>query len=152
MLNFRLLLLVSLVVVATVACGDDGAAELFPAACNLPSPSPGAAGVEIPDEFDLIEGTVVRYVTEEGGVTVYAVNVPAGIEEIYDAYRDGLDDDRFELIDAENEGFEAELYWRDSERGGNVAFQARNPGCDDASSGFLTLGKVSSPVGEGVRP
>jgi hypothetical protein len=146
------LLVVGGLIVAASACGDDGPTEPFPAACNLPSPSPGADEVEIPGELDLIEGTVVRYVTEEGGVTVYAVNVPAGIEEIYDAYRTGLPEDRFELIDAENEGFEAELYWRDSERGGNVAFQVRNPGCDEASSGFLTLGKVQSPVGQGAKP
>lgn len=136
----------------TAACGGGATDEPFPAACNLPSPSPGAGEAEIPAELELIEGTVVRYVTEEGGVTVYAVNVPAGIEEIYDTYRERLDGDRFELIDAENEGFEAELYWRDASSGGNVAFQVRNPGCEEASSGFLTLGKVPSPVGRGARP
>jgi hypothetical protein len=143
-------LLVTVLVVA--ACSGDAADEPFPAACNLPSPSPNVDEVEIPDELDLIDGTVVRYVTEEGGVTVYAVNVPAGIEESYETYSDGLADDRFQLIDAENEGFEAELYWRDTESGGNIAFQVRNPGCDEASSGFLTIGKVPSPVGQGAKP
>jgi hypothetical protein len=139
-------------VLVTSSCGGETTDEPFPAACNLPSPSPGVAEVQIPDDLDLIDGTEVRYVTEEGGVTVYAINVPAGIEEIYNRYDDGLEEGRYELIDAENEGFEAELYWRDTESGGNIAFQVRNPGCDEASSGFLTIGKVPSPVGQGAKP
>lgn len=147
----KLIGLLVVVVAVISSCGGEAGDEPFPAACNLPSPSPGAVEEEIPDGLELIDGTVVRYVTQEGGVSVYAVNIPAGIEEIYDTYSEDLDE-RFELIDAENEGFEAELYWRDTESGGNVAFQVRNPGCDEASSGFLTIGKVPSPVGKGARP
>lgn len=133
------------------ACGDTEEPEAFPAACNLPSPEAGADASTVPSEFLVIDGTVVRETMTQDGLAVTALNIPAGVATAYDAYLEALDGPPYELVNSENEGFEAEIYLHNSETGDFVAIQLRNPGCEEAVSAFVTAGRVGDPTGKSSK-
>jgi hypothetical protein len=97
----------------------------------------------------VLEGSVARDSGAEGGLSFVAFNVPLGLDQTYKRYLELLDRAPYELLNSENEGFEAELYGRDPESGDAVAVQMRHPGCDEAVSVVVTFGRVGDPTGKG---
>jgi hypothetical protein len=132
------------------SCSEGKEPELFPASCHLPSPSPGAGARSVPEGMLVVPGTVIRDVTRDRGLLVIALNVPLGVTGTLNAYLEVLKPPRYEEISTENEGFEAESYFSDTETGDFVAVQIRNPGCENAVAAFVSIGRVDSPVGGGA--
>ena len=139
--RFSLLLVLSL---ALPACGGDAKQtdEAFPANCNLPSPPADLDTSRVPDLF-VIDGAVVRNVAEEKDLLIVALNVPSGIEETYESYKAAFDDEAYDRIGEDFEGFEGELYLREKESGNLVAIQVRRPNCNEASSVTVNLNRVN---------
>lgn len=104
----------------------------------FPSPDADVDMSEVPTEF-VLPGSVVRKVTNESGLLVIALNVPYGVTESLELYKDQLDPPDYEILSEDNEGFEAELYLKDSERGNILAVQIRQPRCDEASGVFVQV-------------
>ncbi len=146
----RLVALSAVLLLAVTACSGEDGAELFPTACHLPSPSPGANTEGVPPEMLVEPGTVVRSVAEDRGLLVISLNVPLGVTEALNKYLDVLQPPRYVEISTENEGFEAEAYFSDTTTGDFVAVQIRNPGCESATATFVSIGRVDSPVGAGA--
>lgn len=104
----------------------------------LPSPDVGVDPSAVPERF-LLPGTQVRKVSDEGGVDVYALNIPFGVTEAFDRYRKRLGPPDYQEIAVDNEGFEAEIYLRESSRGRLLAIQIRQPRCTEASAVFVSV-------------
>lgn len=122
--------------------GSDPSAEPFPEACHLPSPSGDLDVSEVPDEF-VIDGAVVRNVADEPDLLIVALNVPAGIQETFDRYKDAFGTAAYDRIGEDFEGFEAELYLREKKTGNLVSLQVRRPNCNEASSVTINLNRVN---------
>ncbi|MFP5299439.1 MAG: hypothetical protein ACLGHL_10675 [Actinomycetota bacterium] len=148
----RIVLLAAVLVTLLPACGGgaEEKPELFPASCRLPSPSDRVNLSRVPDDLLVDDRSQVRSIERIDGLLVVALNVPMSVDRAYQAYLEVLSAPPYELIGSENEGFEMEIYARDRTDGDFVAVQARNPGCDEAVSIYLQLGKVPSPVGTGT--
>lgn len=149
----RIALLAAVLTALLPACsGGTETPELFPAACRLPSPVAEVDVSKIPGGLLVDERSQVRSIERIDGLLVVAMNVPMSVTQAYEAYLDVLREPPYDLIGNENEGFEMEIYARDRNTGDLVAVQARNPGCAEAVSIYLQVGKVSSPVGKGGPP
>ena len=140
--SLRVLALCAAAAAVTSACGNGATKEAFPPECGLPSPAPGVDASEVPEEF-LLKGSQVRQVSDEKDLFVVALNVPLGVQEALDAYREKLAPPKFEIVSEDNEGFEAEMYLRRAEDGNLMAVQIRRPGCAEASAVFVTVAKRS---------
>ena len=144
----RRLLVSVLLIGALPACGDDtgGTAEAFPANCNLPSPTAGLDTSPVPDLF-VIDGAVVRNVAEEKDLLIVALNVPQGIEGTYESYKAAFENESYDRIGEDFEGFEGELYLREKGSGNLVSIQVRRPNCNEASSVTVNLNRVDKGKG-----
>lgn len=124
---------------ALSACsGGDKAASRFPEECVLPSPDRDVDMSLVDDRF-VLPGSVVRQVLDEDGLLVIALNVPFGVTESLERYKDRLGPPEYSVVSEDNEGFEAELYLRDTERGNLLAVQIRQPRCTEASGVFVQV-------------
>lgn len=137
----------AMVLVVSGACGTDHPEGLFPAECRLPSPDAGIDTSKVPEDLVVDDRSEIRSVERIDGLLVVAMNVPLSVDRSYKAYLEVVGEAPYELIGQENEGFEMEIYARDSRNGDFVAVQARNPGCEEAVSIYVQVGKVGSPVG-----
>lgn len=120
------------------ACGEDGSDDAFPEACMLPSPKPSVDLTLVKDEF-VLPGSVVRQVSNKEGLLVIALNVPFGVTDSLKRYKEQLDPPEYEVISEDNEGFEAELFLRNSKKGNLLAVQIRRPQCVEASAVFVQV-------------
>ena len=106
--------------------------------CGLP-PAEESAKVElVPKEFILDDPAVeVAQTYQRRQRFVATLNVMGSVQESFTAYKASLDKSRFELLQEDNEGFEAELYLQ---RGADFGvIQIRSSKCDDASFVILNL-------------
>ena len=118
--------------------GDANEEGAIPKRCGLPSPGPKVDPTRVPEQY-LLDGTaIVRKVTEANDLFVVALNVPLTVNAAYGAYLDALAPPRYKLITKENEGFEAEIYLRDSKQENLMAVQIRQPQCVEAVSVYIT--------------
>jgi len=118
---------------------DEPAPGTFPATCKLPSPRGDVDPDRIPEEFLLAGEAKVARVLERGKLFIAQLHFPFGVTELYDRYLAALAPPRYQVITTENEGFEAEIYLRQSASGNLVAVQIRQPGCEEASAVFVTI-------------
>lgn len=65
------------------------------------------------------------------------INIQLGVQDALEDYHSIVDDNGFEIIQEDNEGFEAEIYLRRKEQ--LAAIQIRRSQCDDASVVFVNL-------------
>jgi hypothetical protein len=134
----RLLVVMGLLLALT-ACEEKGAsAEPFPEACRLPSPPADLDDGEVQGLF-VLEEAVVRNVVEEKDLLIVAMNVPFGVQETFDGYKEAIEDAPYDLIGEDFEGFEGELYLRERTSGELVSIQIRRPNCNEASSVTVNL-------------
>ena len=129
-----------LCLIVLAGCGSDAPEEegLFPAECGLPSPGPRADASVVPEQYLLDGLAVVRKVTSRKDFFVVAMNVPLTVNAAYGAYLDALRPPRYQLITKDNEGFEAEIYFRDAEGENLMSVVIRQPRCVEAVSVYIT--------------
>ena len=122
---------------ALLIAGCDGSdPKVQPLDCGLPSPEPSAQRELVPDYF-LIEGTeVIRAQAERGGFLAM-LNVDLGVQDALETYHSIVLENGFEIIQEDNEGFEAEIYLRKKKQ--LAAIQIRRSQCDDASVLFVNV-------------
>lgn len=127
--------------VLLAACDRAGEVEAggIPEHCGLPSPEPGTDATEVPPEFLLQGDAEVRRVHTEGKLLVVALNLPMPVAEAYERYQEALDRPDYEVITEDFEGFEFELYLRQTEHDRLVAVQVRRPLCEEASAAYVTI-------------
>ena len=133
--------LAALLLTSLVACDSGGAEEenaAIPASCGLPSPGPKVDPSRVPKQYLLGGEAIVRKVTERNDLFVVALNVPLTVNAAYGAYLDALGPPRYQVITKDNEGFEAEIYLRDSEQKNLMAVVIRQPQCVEAVSVYIT--------------
>lgn len=122
------------------ACsGSEGASEgKWPEECVLPSPEPGVETSKVRDEF-VLPDSEVRQVMDENDLLVIALNVPYGVTESLEMYKERLGAPDYDVISEDNEGFEAELYLQDSKTKNLLAVQIRQPRCTEASAVYVQV-------------
>ena len=130
---------------ASTSCSDEPtpAKKTSPATrdCGLPAAKPAADPRLVPDEFLLDDPKVeVTETIERKNRFIAALNVGGSVQETFRAFKAAIERSPFDLLQEDNEGFEAELYLQ---RGGDFAvIQIRASNCDDASLVFLNLPPV----------
>jgi len=135
-ISLRLLSAILLVALALSACDGEPSSTGQPVDCGLPSPEPGTDAKLIPDYFLPEETELVRAQAERGGYLAM-INVQFSVQDALETYQSIVSDNGFEIIQQDNEGFEAEIYLR--KRKQLAAIQIRRSQCDDASVIFINL-------------
>jgi hypothetical protein len=134
------------VLLAGAACNGGGGGDDVAADCGVPTSDPRARADLLPRPF-LLDGDadVATAGRRRGGVTG-VLSVPLSVQEAVPVYKKAIDEEGFELVGEDNEGFEAELYMKRGERLGAV--QIRRTLCDDVSVVFVNLvkGDFAMPI------
>ena len=138
----KLFLAICFLAVSVSACGSDAPAENAPrdlSDCGLPEKDPKADPSLVPEAL-LLGGKaeVAKTVVEQGRV-IGALNVPFPVETAFVRYKEALKDTELEILQEDNEGFEAELYLKQGKELGSL--QIRSSTCDDAVVVYLNLPK-----------
>lgn len=126
--------------VALSACPAPERGEVPPpglsGTCGLPTPDPGTDRDDslVPDIF-LPSGAEIAKAEAERGGFITAINVPLSVGAAFDFYREAAKGGGYEIIQTDNEGFEAEIYLRHGKR--LAAIQVRTSTCDDRSIVFV---------------
>jgi hypothetical protein len=102
----------------------------------LPSPQANLDESLVPPLF-LPDGAVLTRAQRERGGFLAAINVTLGVQDALRYYRRAVNDGGYEVIQADNEGFEAELYLRKGKF--LAAVQIRTSKCDDESIVFVNV-------------
>ncbi len=138
-----------------VGCNDNGkappAAAPIDPACGLPSPRRDEQAKLVPEPFLLDGDADVTNVEmhREQGLTA-ALNVSLSVTDALAVYTKATREAGFKVLSRENEGFEAEVYFRRGSKLGAV--QIRTSLCEDASIVFVSiveseaLGRPPSPA------
>lgn len=100
----------------------------------------------MPDLYLPDEATLVRAEEERGGFLAM-INVRLGVQDALRYYRRAVRRDGWEVIQADNEGFEAEIYLRRAKD--LAAIQIRTSKCDDESVVFVNVVDASQ-IGGGL--
>ena len=108
----------------------------MPADCGLPSPEPTIDARLVPDYFLPDRTELVRAQAERGGYLAM-INAQLSVQDALDIYHSIVIENGFEIIQEDNEGFEAEIYLRKKKQ--LAAIQIRRSQCDDASVIFINL-------------
>lgn len=127
--------------VALLACSpssgeEDDAPAGLSGTCGLPSPdpAPGRDDSLVPAIF-LPPGAEIAKAEAERGGFITAINVPLSVGQAFDFYKRAVEEGGYEVIQTDNEGFEAELYLRHGKR--LAAIQVRTSTCEDRSIVFV---------------
>jgi hypothetical protein len=102
--------------------------------CGLPTPEPTRVENLVPDEL-IPEGAEIANAQAERGGFLTSINVKLTVEEALKFYKKAVTEAGYEIINSDNEGFEAEIYLRKKNR--LAAIQIRTSVCDDRSIVFI---------------
>ena len=129
----------ALLALALGACsqGAGGTPGPGPTNCGLLNVKPSVDAGRIPDELRL--GGDVEVATTEiaQGRLLAAMNIRLTVDEAFEAYKKATAEAGFEVLQEDNEGFEAELYVGDGKELGSVVI--RRSLCEDAVVVYLNL-------------
>ena len=133
-------LLSAVVALSTLACAPDEPPEEAPVdltECGLPTPHADADAGLIPDPF-LLDGQaeVIQVEVEEGRV-IAGLGLRLNVDRSFDLYKAAIPEASFELLQEDNEHFEAELYIKKGKELGSL--QIRGSTCPDAVIVYLNL-------------
>ena len=134
---------VFVLLLSAVSCSDDGQegrsrAQPDGGGCGLPAVEDSARVELVPDEFLLEEPAVeVAQTYRRRQRFVATLNVMGSVQDSFTAYKASLAESRFDLLQEDNEGFEAELYLQRGPDFGVI--QIRSSKCDDQSLVILNL-------------
>lgn len=136
MKRIALSLLVALAMTSACGGGSDAPPEASPSACGFPEPS-ATADPSIVDSAFVVDGSVFIETSSGGGLIGAHLYMPLSVNDGYKRFMGILKDEGFKIVGRDNEGFEAEIYFRRGKALG--AIQIRRSICDDATSVFLNL-------------
>lgn len=136
MISLRTLACIALLLLS--ACGNDagGSEPRSFQACGLPTPQPDAKPSVIPEGFVPAGSEVTRGQKERGGFLA-AINLRAGVTDAFEMYQDILKEEGYQITGLDNEGFEAEVFFKKDDKLG--AIQIRTSRCEDATIVFIQL-------------
>jgi hypothetical protein len=130
----------SLALVATLtACSGGGGPEgprALAGTCGFPKRTIQVDTSPLPESF-IFEGVEVANFENKKKRLSAALNVPFGVQDALPLYREASREAGFELIQEDNEGFEAELYLRKGPDA--AAVQIRGSQCRDAVRVYVTI-------------
>ena len=107
------------------------------AKCGLPTPNPDADGTLLPEPFLLGgEAEVIEVELEEGRV-IAGYGLRLSVDQAFDRIKTAIPEASFELLQEDNEHFEAELYIKKGKELGSI--QVRGSTCPDAVIVYLNL-------------
>ena len=136
------ILLAGWLVICSAACSSEEPAEkaeIDLAECGLPEPTPGADASLIPNPFLLGgEAEVIQVEVEEGRV-IGGLGLRLNVDRSFDRYKTAIPEASYELLQEDNEHFEAELYIKKGKELGSI--QIRGSTCPDAVIVYLNLPK-----------
>lgn len=136
----RFFLVVLGLMVLSTSCGDEGGGSNHKgqAECRLPSPQGEVDAGLVPDDFRPPGEITVTRTEKRKGRLVVVMTVPGTIQSVLDEYRSLTRGSGFDLLQEDNEGFEAELYLQKG-RGDLAVVQIRETGCADKILVLLNL-------------
>ncbi len=140
MTNPRLVAVAAALLALLAGCSEDApTVEAAPdfQKCGLPAPDADADVDLVPDPYLLGGEAMVNKTQVTKGRVIAALAVPHSVNESFVLYKEALADTRFEILQEDNEGFEAELYLQDGEQLGSL--QIRSSTCDNAVIVYLNL-------------
>jgi hypothetical protein len=108
----------------------------IPSDCGLPTPSPGVRAELVPEYF-VLEGAEIAMVQRRRGGYVAAINLPYSVTPALGRYREVLGEQGYEELGIDNEGFEAEVFFRSGKQIGQI--QIRQSICEGATIAFVNV-------------
>jgi hypothetical protein len=128
-----------LAAVSLVGCSGekgDGGPRVLAGTCGFPKKTIEVDTSALPKDF-VFDGVEVAGFEDRKKRLTAALNVPFGVQDALPRYRDASKAAGFELIQQDNEGFEAELYLR---KGPDLAsVQIRGSQCRDAVRVYVNI-------------
>ena len=100
----------------------------------MPTPEPSRDESLVPEEL-LPEGAEISNAQAERGGFLTAINVKLSVGEALKFYKKAVKASGYQIINSDNEGFEAEIYLRKKKR--LAAIQIRTSTCGDRSIVFI---------------
>ena len=121
------------------ACADGTAVnpEVTPTDCGLIEVDPAADPGRIPSPLLLEDQVTVATTQMKQGRVLAALNVRLSVDDSFVAYKKALAEAEIEILQEDNEGFEAELYVGNGKQLGSVVI--RRSVCEDAVVVYLNL-------------
>ena len=128
-----------LLAAALSACsqGAGGTPEAGPTNCGLLNVKPSVDPEQIPASLRLGETVEVATTEIKQGRLLAAMNVRMTVDESFAAYKKAVRETGLEILQEDNEGFEAELYVGDGKDLGSVVI--RRSLCENAVVVYLNL-------------
>jgi hypothetical protein len=130
-----LLVLASLLLMSACNGGSDEV-DLDPEACGFPTPS-ADADPDLVDPAFVLDGAIFMETSSGGGLIGAHLFVPVTVNGGFNEFRRILKEEGYKIVGQDNEGFEAEVYFRKGKALG--AIQIRQSTCEGATSVFLNL-------------
>jgi hypothetical protein len=78
--------------------------------CGLPTPDRNLDPNAIPNEALRMEGATIFRTQTRSGRSVVGLNVPHGVNDAFTYYRRAAKEAGYDVLQMDNEGFEAEIY------------------------------------------
>ena len=126
-------------VILLSSCGGDdpGTVPKDPVAdCGFPEPGAAARAAEVPEPLVMEGAEVFRAQTRQGRQVIGLV-VPHSVQEAFDFYRRAAKEVGYDVLQLDNEGFEAELFLK---AGRELAqFTIRSSACEGVVAVYLNL-------------
>lgn len=132
-------MVVTAVLVAGACSSDEPTVEAAPdfQKCGLPAPDPRADADLVPAPYLLGGEAKVNKTDVTKGRVIAALAVPHSVNESFVLYKEAIGQTPFQILQEDNEGFEAELYLQQGDQLGSL--QIRSSTCDDAVIVYLNL-------------
>ena len=106
-------------------------------ACGLPGVHPNTDPDKVPEPY-LLDGKAEVSRTEvQQGRLIASLSVPYSVNDAFPRFKEAISETTYEVLQEDNEGFEAELYLRNGDQLGSL--QIRSSKCDDVTIAYLNL-------------
>ena len=106
-------------------------------ACGLPGIHPKTDPDKVPEPYLLGGEAEVSRTEVEQGRLIASLSVPFSVNDAFPRFKKAISQTTFEVLQEDNEGFEAELYLRDGKELGSL--QIRSSKCEDVTIAYLNL-------------
>jgi hypothetical protein len=104
--------------------------------CGFPTPRGDLDASLVPAAL-LMDGAVIFRMQTRQGRRVVGLSVPHGVQEAFDYYRKAAKEVGYDVLQMDNEGFEAEIYLKAGRE--LAAFTIRSSVCEGAVAVYLNL-------------
>lgn len=135
----------AMALVLATSCGGGGATgdpSAVPTQCGLPTPEPNLNPQLVPEAFVPGDSFLISTRRHDNGFLV-ALGAPFPIDRALEIFRDAAEQEGYEIVSEDNEGFEAELYVQRRRFIG--AIQLRSSYCREATFVVINVFKSQAP-------